>query len=79
MSSCIQSLTHKGNKCKYFHNYCPYLQVKLGIYRDGQEGAFVVFDANGTDKNSWFNSSLLLKSSYTDLDTTIRTKFSLQG
>lgn len=70
--------TYKSSIVNKWHEH-NIKYVKLGIYRDGQEGAFVVFDANGTDKNSWFNSSLLLKSSYTDLDTTIRTKFSLQG
>ncbi|XP_052072843.1 uncharacterized protein LOC127710920 [Mytilus californianus] len=44
-------------------------QVKVVIYRDGLEQAFLHFNGSGTDKKNWFSQYGLLNSSYIDLKT----------
>lgn len=48
------------------------LQVRLGFFQSGIEKGYVVFDAHGSTKTSWFSSDRILYSSWTDLsrDTT---------
>ncbi|CAG2216614.1 unnamed protein product [Mytilus edulis] len=43
--------------------------VKLVVYQDGIEKAFLHFDGAGTDKINWFSQEGLLNSSYSDLKT----------
>lgn len=53
--------------------------VKVGLYSGGIERSVVVFNGTGTTKQSWFNSSLVLKSSYKDLSSAAQYAFSLEG
>ncbi|OWF56765.1 Hemicentin-1 [Mizuhopecten yessoensis] len=42
--------------------------VRVSFYVTGEEKAFVVFDAHGTDKNSWFNCEKILYTSWPDVN-----------
>ncbi|CAC5365218.1 unnamed protein product [Mytilus coruscus] len=44
-------------------------QVKVVVYRDSLEQAFLHFNGSGTDKKNWFSQNGLLNSSYIDLKT----------
>ena len=54
-------------------------QVKLSVYKDGEEKHFIVFDGTGTDHVSWFSASKIVSSSWTDLSVQTFNHFSLQG
>lgn len=43
------------------------LQVRVSFYVNGVEKAYVVFDAHGTTKTSWFSCDRILYTSWTDL------------
>ena len=44
--------------------------VKYAYYEDNREVAYVIFNAAGSDINSWFTKSRVLASSYSDLTAT---------
>ena len=54
-------------------------QVAFVVYRSGQRSAFVVFDGTGTDSQTWFSDTKVINSSWTDLTTTSKNYFSIQG
>ncbi len=39
------------------------------MYDNGVEAMYIVFNAVGTDKSSWFSPANILESSFTDLTT----------
>ena len=44
--------------------------VKYAYYENNQEVAYVIFNAAGSDINSWFDKRRVLSSSYSDLTAT---------
>lgn len=47
----------------------PLFKVRVGFYKNGKETAYTVFDAHGVaNKNSWFDCSRILYTSYDDLN-----------
>ncbi|CAC5366034.1 unnamed protein product [Mytilus coruscus] len=53
--------------------------VKLGLYSSGKEAVVVVFNGTETNKTAWFNSGLILQSTYPDLTSSNNYHFSLEG
>lgn len=53
--------------------------VRVHVYRDGGLERFWQFDAAGTTKSNWFESSRLQSSSYMDLPTGPFNRFSIAG
>ncbi|XP_025084646.1 uncharacterized protein LOC112558387 [Pomacea canaliculata] len=51
-------------------------QVKLSVYKDGEEKQYAVFDGRDSSYLSWFNEQKLLESSWTDLKTAKKDYFS---
>ncbi|XP_071164274.1 uncharacterized protein [Mytilus edulis] len=49
--------------------------VRMSMFKGGLEVAYVVFDANGADKNSWFDKSRIIYSSFNDLSPDSTTNF----
>ena len=47
----------------------------MSMFKGGKEVAYVVFDANGADKNSWFDCSRIIYSSYDDLNPDSTTNY----
>lgn len=47
----------------------------MSMFKGGLEVAYVVFDANGADKNSWFDKSRIIYSSFNDLSPDSTTNF----
>ena len=45
-------------------------KVKVSIYKNGVEKAFILFNATGADKMSWFTPSRIIDSSWIDLKST---------
>lgn len=41
--------------------------VKLALYEERRESAYVIFNAEGTNKGNWFSSSKVVDSSWSDL------------
>ncbi|CAC5397112.1 unnamed protein product [Mytilus coruscus] len=59
---------YKGqDKCRKKHssNYC--LLVKVVVYKNGLERAFLNFNGTGTNKTNWFSQERLQNSSFLDL------------
>jgi len=50
------------------HDLTIRLQVRVSFFVSGLEKAYVVFDAHGTSKTSWFNCDKILYTSYNDLN-----------
>ncbi|CAC5391150.1 unnamed protein product [Mytilus coruscus] len=54
--------------------------VRISLYVNGIEMAFLLFNGSETNKTSWFNKSRLINSSYSDLNEDINfTHFSVDG
>jgi hypothetical protein len=49
------------------------------MFKDGEEIAYMVFDAHGADKITWFSCSRLLYSSYGDIVSTSQHHCSIDG
>ena len=43
--------------------------MRVSFWKAGVEAAYVVFDAHGTDKTSWFDCDKILYSSWNDLSS----------
>ena len=43
-------------------------KVRMSFYKSGTEVAYVVFDAHGANKTTWFDCTRMLYTSYTDLN-----------
>ena len=56
-------------------------QVRVSVYTDGTEKAFVTFSATDSNKMSWLTASNIMDSSYTDLAVfpDAHSQFSLNG
>ncbi|KAK7505814.1 hypothetical protein BaRGS_00003085, partial [Batillaria attramentaria] len=62
-----------------FWDTCKFDQVKVAVWNQGQEKAWIVFDARGASKMNWFDQSRIVSSSYTDLKGSQPHFFSMQG
>ncbi|XP_033736371.1 uncharacterized protein LOC117324562 [Pecten maximus] len=67
----------KPYKSSIVDNWSDYYisAVRISFITGGKEKAFVVFDAHGADKNSWFSKARVLYSSWNDLGPTSTTNF----
>ena len=54
-------------------------QVKVSIYNHGVEKAYILFDARGSDKMSWFTDTKILRSSWADLKIAKKELVSMAG
>ena len=54
-------------------------QVKVSIYNNDVEKAFIVFNATGADKMGWFTDSRIIRSSWSDLKTAKKQLVSMAG
>ena len=56
----------------YFLHVLLWFQIKLSFFKNNVEKAYVVFNAQGKTKTTWFKCNNILYSSYPDLpDTTL--------
>ena len=53
--------------------------MKVSVYNNGVEKAYIVFNATGADKNSWFTNDRIMYSSYTDIKSMSKDVMSMQG
>ena len=51
----------------------------MSIYKNGQEKAYIEFNAIGANQNNWFDPSRIISSSYTDIKTATKEVFSMMG
>ncbi|VDI05046.1 Hypothetical predicted protein [Mytilus galloprovincialis] len=52
-------------------------KVRVSIYKNGVEKAFMLFNATGTDKMSWFTPSRIIDSSWVDLQSSTKQYFAM--
>ncbi|CAC5382843.1 unnamed protein product [Mytilus coruscus] len=52
-------------------------QVKVSIYKNGVEKAFMLFNATAADKMRWFTPSRIIDSSWVDLQSTTKQYFAM--
>ncbi|XP_076113274.1 uncharacterized protein LOC143080959 isoform X2 [Mytilus galloprovincialis] len=52
-------------------------KVRVSIYKNGVEKAFMLFNATGADKMSWFTPSRIIDSSWVDLQSTTKQYFAM--
>ncbi|CAC5382852.1 unnamed protein product [Mytilus coruscus] len=52
-------------------------KVRVSIYKKGVEKAFMLFNATGADKMSWFTPSRIIDSSWVDLQSTTKQYFAM--
>ncbi|XP_071172354.1 uncharacterized protein [Mytilus edulis] len=52
-------------------------KVRVSIYKNGVEKAFILFNATGSDKMSWFTPSRIIDSSWVDLQSTTKQYFAM--
>ena len=45
------------------------------MFKGGKEKAYVVFDANGADKNNWFDKSRILYTNWNNLSPSATTNY----
>ena len=64
-----------SNVTNLFH----FIKVKVAIFNNGVEKANIIFDATGADKNSWFEPSRIISSTWTDIKYAPKNLFSLLG
>merc|ERR1712121_14998 len=62
-----------------YWNECKFKYVKLSVMTGGNEDAYILFDAQGTDKMSWFDPSRIINSTFTDLQGSTFDTFSANG
>ena len=43
------------------------IQLKMGMYKDGKEVMFLIFNTTGQSRSNFFNVSNIIQSSFTDL------------
>ena len=51
----------------------------MSIYNNGVEKAYILFDARGADKMSWFADSKILRSSWADMKVAKKELVSMAG
>ncbi|XP_071172357.1 uncharacterized protein [Mytilus edulis] len=52
-------------------------KVRVSIYKNGVEKAFMLFNATGSDKMSWFTPSRIIDSSWLDFQSTTKQYFAM--
>ncbi|CAG2229243.1 unnamed protein product [Mytilus edulis] len=52
-------------------------KVRVSIYKNGVEKAFMLFNATGADKMSWFTPSRIIDSSWVDLQSSTKQYFAM--
>lgn len=55
------------------------MQIRVSIYKNGQEKAWIEFNSIGANQNNWFDPSRIIASSYTDIKTAAKEVFSMMG
>ncbi|GFO07035.1 collagen alpha-4(vi) chain [Plakobranchus ocellatus] len=58
---------------------CKFELVKLSVMTQGKENAYIIFNATGTDRLSWFDPSRIVNSSFGDLKGAQFDAFSMDG
>jgi hypothetical protein len=77
-NSLLWMMVKKKKNCGEFHFMLTFLfQVKVSIYKNGVEKAFILFNATGADKMSWFTPSRIIDSSWVDLKSTTTQYFNM--
>lgn len=54
-------------KKQYITNFAFHQKVRLSIFNNNKETAFIVFDAFGKTKTNWMDGANILDSSWTDV------------
>nr|XP_034338852.1 uncharacterized protein LOC117693035 [Crassostrea gigas] len=54
-------------------------RIRVSIYKNGQEKAWIEFNSIGANQNNWFDPSRIIASSYTDIKTAAKEVFSMMG
>ncbi|XP_060084091.1 uncharacterized protein LOC132563345 [Ylistrum balloti] len=57
----------KSSKLLQWESGITISAVKLSVFKDGEEAAYVIFDARGKGKLEWFDCDNIVGSSYTDI------------
>ncbi|XP_035824757.1 uncharacterized protein LOC101847325 [Aplysia californica] len=52
-----------------YWNDCKFDMIKLSLMTNGKEDGYIIFDSKGTDKLSWFDSSRIINSTFSDLSS----------
>jgi len=62
-------------------SYCYYdkFQIRVSIYKNGIEKAYILFNATGSTKENWFTQDRIISSSWTDLKSAPKEMMSLAG
>ena len=53
--------------------------MRVSIYKNGSEKAYVLFNATGSTKHNWFTSDRIISSSWSDLKTAPKDMMSIAG
>ncbi|XP_060570089.1 uncharacterized protein LOC132728460 isoform X2 [Ruditapes philippinarum] len=69
---------YKPDLSNYWNSLCID-KVKVAIFNKGVEKANIIFDATGSDKESWFDPSRIISSTWTDIRYAPKNIFSLMG
>jgi len=73
---------YKGHYKPDLSNYWSSLcidKVKVAIFNNGAEKANIIFNAIGADKNTWFDPSRIISSTWTDIRYAPKSLFSMLG
>lgn len=60
-------------------NACVATQIRVAIYNQGVQKAYVTFNAVGADKMSWFDPSRIIDSSWGDIKSIPKNFFQMAG
>ncbi|XP_046570033.1 uncharacterized protein LOC124278355 [Haliotis rubra] len=60
-------------------NSCHFDQIRVAIYNQGLQKAYVTFNAVGADKMSWFSPSRIIDSSWGDIKSIPKNFFQMAG
>ena len=63
------------NIVSYMYN----TQVKISLYKEGVEKAYIIFDGKGSNNIDWFDANRILQSSWTDIQEQTIGYFSVHG
>ncbi|XP_052816208.1 uncharacterized protein LOC128242861 isoform X2 [Mya arenaria] len=69
---------YKPDTSNHWNNYC-FDQIRVSIFNNGIEKAYILFNSTGSTKENWFTSDRIIDSSWTDLKTAQKEIMSLSG
>lgn len=58
-------------KSSYINTWEGINRLKISMYKDGKEAAFLIFNTTGYTRSNFFNFSNIIKSSFTDLSPSV--------